>query len=158
MQDICQDAEPPSAVITFSTHSIQLRKTRCNSSVKIPFKMSATESRRLISSGISCPIRTLSYFPKQIKVRRRYLWWVRCMREPLLWVMLEKVLRHSWIVSRRIVNRNHQFLSCTPARWKETLNQRDSVLIYELWRIEQFTRRSHGHTHESCEDSIEPSA
>jgi hypothetical protein len=51
------------------------------------------------------------YFPKKIKVRGRYIWWVRwiMMKEPLQWVILEKVWRHSWIVSRRIVHMNHQF-------------------------------------------------
>jgi hypothetical protein len=56
MKGIYQDAEPQSAVIAVSTRSIQLRKTRRNSSVEVLFEISATASRRVMSWGISCPI------------------------------------------------------------------------------------------------------
>jgi hypothetical protein len=67
MQDICYDAQPLSAVITFSARSIQLQKARRNSFVEIPFKISVTTSRRLISSGISYLVGASFTFPKRQK-------------------------------------------------------------------------------------------
>jgi hypothetical protein len=37
------------------------------------------------------------------------------------------------------------FLHWTLARWKETLNQKDQVLVYEPWCIERFALRQHVH-------------
>jgi hypothetical protein len=73
MQDIYEDAYPLSAVIIFSTRSIQLGKIHCNSSVEIPFKISVTALGKVISSGISCPISAPFTFPKDKSPREIYL-------------------------------------------------------------------------------------
>jgi ribosomal protein S18 acetylase RimI-like enzyme len=71
---------------------------------------------------------------------------VNWMREPLQWVCSEqfRTILELWIGALSIWTIN--FLPWTRGKWKETLTQRNQVLIDERWGIEWWTRQ----------DSIEP--